>query len=430
MAVATMMAVATTIADLAHLCLDMPGRPSIKYSSTLARRFPGMSFASSAIMLEFSSRREFCLLATAGIASALRAASSLSLAGPLGGSIAGAPGAIVPDVAPRTVRIGVLGSAGYGVLPGAADARDGLALGADEAARTAALFGLTVQFVHVLFSDEASHRAGRARHARASEAARSLVNGGAVALCAAAAPADAAEIARVAAGLEVPFVDLLSPPDAAPAAGIDARGGWTFHVAPSRRARAVAVLESAALRYLRAPGEWALLASTDSLAAEAMQAVAALTPTPVVVRAAAPSELRNRRVILLAATPQDVEAQLALVGLGATPVVVDLFGAGTDPRALRADAWHAGLERYGAAQLNDRYRARFGASAAMSGAAWAGWFAAKAIVEAALRTPDATAASIRERLLALRFDGHQGIPLYFAPDGALQQPLHVRDGDR
>ena len=37
--------------------------------------------------------------------------------------------------------------------------------------------------------------------------------------------------------------------------------------------------------------------------------------------------------------------------------------------------WDASLERFGATQLNDRYRRRFGVG--MDGPAWAGWFAAK-----------------------------------------------------
>lgn len=279
-------------------------------------------------MIGYTTRREFCTLVATALACSSRIARAAD--GP----------------APRTARIGVLGSAGFGDLAGAGDARDGLALGADEAVRTAAMFGLPVEFVSVLFSDDASHQAGRARHARAGNAARSLVESGAVALVAAAGAADAKAIATTATALRVPHLDLLSPAPvswanpggdgATPAAGEQ----WTLYLAPPRHAR--------------------------------------------------PAE------------PSDSSG--------------------------RSDAWRHDLERYGAGQLNDRFRARFGASARMNGHAWAGWFAAKALVEACLRAAAVTPAAVRDALFTLRFDGHKGVPLHFSPDGVLQQPLYPSDG--
>lgn len=288
-----------------------------------------MSFASVGCMTGFSTRRNFCLLLATALACSSRVARAAG----------------VPHADPRRARIGVLGSAGYGTLPGADDARAGLALGIEEAGRTAAMFGLTVDFVIVLFSDDASHRTGRARHARADSAARSLVESGAVALVAAAGPADAAAIASVATSLRIPYVDLLSP---APGPS-DGSVGSELSGAPDDR--------------------WALYV-------------------------APPRALRM---------------------------------AASDSSAQR-DAWRHDLVRYGAAQLNDRYRARFGTSAQMSGHAWAGWFAAKALVEACLRAPAMTPVAVRDTLLTLRFDGHKGEPLHFSPDGVLQQPLYSPDG--
>jgi hypothetical protein len=81
--------------------------------------------------------------------------------------------------------------------------------------------------------------------------------------------------------------------------------------------------------------------------------------------------------------------------------------------------WHPSLERFGAAQLNDRYRRRSGAG--MPSAVWVGWLAAKVAGEAALRARDP------ERVLAIlrspeqRYDGHKGAPLYFDRQGRLVQ---------
>ncbi|HVL66499.1 MAG TPA: hypothetical protein VM364_04465 [Vicinamibacterales bacterium] len=88
--------------------------------------------------------------------------------------------------------------------------------------------------------------------------------------------------------------------------------------------------------------------------------------------------------------------------------------------------WHATLDRYGASELNDRYTRQYGEG--MTGDAWAGWAAVKALVESALRrleNDDPCAALGR-----LRFDGHKGRALTFDPDTRiLSQPLYiVRNG--
>jgi hypothetical protein len=88
--------------------------------------------------------------------------------------------------------------------------------------------------------------------------------------------------------------------------------------------------------------------------------------------------------------------------------------------------WNEHLERFGASQLNDRYRAV--AHAGMDGSAWAGWAAIKIASEAALRAGSADASRIRAYLEAAntRFDGHKGWPLSFrAADHQLRQPLYI-----
>ena len=88
--------------------------------------------------------------------------------------------------------------------------------------------------------------------------------------------------------------------------------------------------------------------------------------------------------------------------------------------------WAPTLERYGASQINNRFRAKY--QAPMDGGAWAGWVAAKIASEAALRARSNSPAAIRSYLESptTSFDGHKGWPLGFrATDHQLRQPLYV-----
>ena len=99
---------------------------------------------------------------------------------------------------------------------------------------------------------------------------------------------------------------------------------------------------------------------------------------------------------------------------------------GGSAAATEAVLWHPLLERFGAAQLNDRFRARFGWG--MDGPAWAGWMAVKAVWEASLRTRTVEGPGIREYLErgSTQLDGHKGWPLSFrAWDHRLRQPLYL-----
>jgi ABC-type branched-subunit amino acid transport system substrate-binding protein len=91
--------------------------------------------------------------------------------------------------------------------------------------------------------------------------------------------------------------------------------------------------------------------------------------------------------------------------------------------------WHASLSRYGAAQLNERWRRRFDRQ--MTGPAWAGWMALKLLWESALRADAGDAAALARRLASpdARFDGHKGRPLAFdARTHQLVQPVYVPSG--
>jgi len=89
-------------------------------------------------------------------------------------------------------------------------------------------------------------------------------------------------------------------------------------------------------------------------------------------------------------------------------------------------AWHPALERFGAAQLNERYRKRFGSD--MDERAWAGWLSVKLLLDAALRTGTSDRCALERFLLSAagRFDGHKGVPLFFDPQTReLVQPLYA-----
>lgn len=86
-------------------------------------------------------------------------------------------------------------------------------------------------------------------------------------------------------------------------------------------------------------------------------------------------------------------------------------------------AWSSSLERFGAAQLNERYEKRFGVE--MDEHAWAGWMSVKILLEAVLKRGSTDPCKLeRFLLIEARFDGHKGVPLFFdPPTRELVQPL-------
>jgi hypothetical protein len=97
-----------------------------------------------------------------------------------------------------------------------------------------------------------------------------------------------------------------------------------------------------------------------------------------------------------------------------------------DPERDSVALWGPTLERFGASQLNARYRDRY--HIGMDGNAWAGWAAVKIAAEAALRTRSTSPARILAYLESptTQFDGHKGWPLTFRlADHQLRQPLYV-----
>lgn len=93
--------------------------------------------------------------------------------------------------------------------------------------------------------------------------------------------------------------------------------------------------------------------------------------------------------------------------------------------------WWQTLERYGAGQINARYRAKY--KTAMDGSAWTGWAAIKIIAESALRTRSAEPSKLIAYLesATTTFDGHKGWPLTFRiADHQLRQPLYILTRDQ
>jgi hypothetical protein len=101
--------------------------------------------------------------------------------------------------------------------------------------------------------------------------------------------------------------------------------------------------------------------------------------------------------------------------------------AGAGAGGNRVAVWHPTLFRYGAEQLNDRYRARHRGSGGMSADAWCGWMGMKVLADSALRSRAATNAELVSWMSSsrARFDGHKGSALTFDARRQLRHPLYV-----
>jgi ABC-type branched-subunit amino acid transport system substrate-binding protein len=97
--------------------------------------------------------------------------------------------------------------------------------------------------------------------------------------------------------------------------------------------------------------------------------------------------------------------------------------------SLRRDSvvlWSSSLQRFGASQINDRYRVMF--REGMDGGAWAGWAAIKIVADAALRARSTSPTRLVTYLESptTAFDGHKGWQLSFRrTDHQLRQPLYI-----
>jgi ABC-type branched-subunit amino acid transport system substrate-binding protein len=247
------------------------------------------------------------------------------------------PVGLLAQPARDTLRIGVVLSA----VPSQGSDNEsigrGLELGTEEAARTAALFGFTIE---VIRSPEAN--------APALTAMQWLLDRHATAIVAAGDPDECAVLSQIAATRRIVLITLNCRRDFQRA---EQCTGTAFHLSPSDTTRA------------RAP---------------------------------------------------------------------NLASRGGRERASREGSvvtWHHSLARFGAEQLNERFRRRFGAE--MESSAWAAWLALKILAETALRARTTRASEIARYLVRrdTRFDGHKGEALTFEPrTGELRQPLYLLGG--
>lgn len=94
---------------------------------------------------------------------------------------------------------------------------------------------------------------------------------------------------------------------------------------------------------------------------------------------------------------------------------------------LVPEAWAMSWERYGAPQLSRRFKKA--TSRAMAGPDWAAWIATKAVIDVALKLPDARAHRRALRSQELVLDGFKGARLSFRPwDQQLRQPVFLAHG--
>ncbi|MFP6682054.1 MAG: hypothetical protein VCB07_07650 [Gammaproteobacteria bacterium] len=94
----------------------------------------------------------------------------------------------------------------------------------------------------------------------------------------------------------------------------------------------------------------------------------------------------------------------------------------------RARTWHQTFRKYAAAQLNLRFKDRFGAE--MDDGAWVGWAAMKLLSDKIVRQPAIAGEDLIEELKTnLAFDGQKGIDMSFRETGQLRQPLLLIDAD-
>lgn len=94
---------------------------------------------------------------------------------------------------------------------------------------------------------------------------------------------------------------------------------------------------------------------------------------------------------------------------------------------LVAEAWQGSWERHGAPQLTRRFQKAVGRP--MAGADWAAWIATKAIIDVALKWPDARQHRKALRSPELALDGFKGARLSFRRwDQQLRQPVFLAHG--
>jgi hypothetical protein len=190
------------------------------------------------------------------------------------------------------------------------------------------------------------------------------------------------------------------------------RQEFTLHVGFASGAAAA----DTALRMLREHDAQVLIGGADAAAASALMDAAEAAGVLFLNIGAADDSLRTR----CSAFAFHVAPSAAMLHAAASGVDTGRHAAG----------WHDSLERYGAGQVNDRFRAQFGG--VVGEREWAGWLAVKIAWEAAQRAPSGDAHALAAYLTRddVIFDGHKGLPLSFRPrTHQLRQPVYIIAGD-
>jgi hypothetical protein len=155
-----------------------------------------------------------------------------------------------------------------------------------------------------------------------------------------------------------------------------------------------------------------------TLAAEEARQTAGLLHVDLEIGPAAPTDAIR---IVETALAKDLPLLVLTVGEPAGPVHPRVFHIASSNRGARHVDWHPDLERFGAEQLNERFRRRFGIP--MDEPAWRGWMAVKIAAELVLRAP--AGSDPATALATMSFDGHKGESLSFDPkDHHLRQPTY------
>jgi hypothetical protein len=135
-----------------------------------------------------------------------------------------------------------------------------------------------------------------------------------------------------------------------------------------------------------------------------------------------PPKEKTKAVFLAAAMPA-VSSMLAWDVTSSPAFRRQALDRFRDRKDLHVADWHSGLMKFGAEELNVRFRRRF--NQPMDERSWHGWVAVKCAVELALRYPGGDP---KEKINDLRLDGHKGMMLSFDPhDRHLVQPVYVVD---
>jgi PQQ-dependent catabolism-associated beta-propeller protein len=108
------------------------------------------------------------------------------------------------------------------------------------------------------------------------------------------------------------------------------------------------------------------------------------------------------------------------------PVRPRVFHVASSRRGARQADWRPDLERFGAEQLNQRFRRRFGIP--MDESAWRGWMAVKIAAELILRAP--AGSNPAATLATMTFDGHKGEQLFFDPKDHHLRGRQGREGQQ